>query len=365
MSDLKGTVYVQTSTGRWSPDFTFHERGLSFTIIKVEDGSGTPDGGSDGGSGTGDRGAGGGSGAPDGGSDGGTGGGTVDGGTSSNTIRHSYVIVKMGDSGYATFAATVGTLGNDSIQRAGVVFGGSGNDGLTGSAGADILNGGTDNDWLDGGAGADLVDGGEGWDVNSHLSAASGVIIDLTTNLNGGAAAGDKILNIEVLQGSNFNDLLTGIDRGNGHGVQLYGEGGDDGLVGKGGGDYLFGGTGNDWLDSGFGGDVLNGGIGADTFRFSTALGAGNVDTVQDFSVTDGDRIVLSRHVFAAAGYDYLAGAAFTPGAAASTAAHRIVYNQSTGELSFDADGAGGMAASKFAVIANHLQLSAASFQIL
>jgi Ca2+-binding RTX toxin-like protein len=152
---------------------------------------------------------------------------------------------------------------------------------------------------------------------------------------------------------------------GGGNGVQLYGEGGNDTLLGKGGGDYLFGGAGNDTLDSGFGSDVLNGGAGADTFRFSSSLGAGNVDTVQDFSVAEGDRIVLSRSVFAAAGYDALAGSAFTLGAAASTAAHRIVYNQSTGDLSYDADGAGAGAAIKFAVIANHAQLSAASFQIL
>jgi Ca2+-binding RTX toxin-like protein len=41
------------------------------------------------------------------------------------------------------------------------------------------------------------------------------------------------------------------------------------------------------------------------------------------------------------------------------------VYNQATGDLFYDADGAGAAAAVKFAVIANHLQLSAASFQIL
>ena len=111
--------------------------------------------------------------------------------------------------------------------------------------------------------------------------------------------------------------------------------------------------------------DVLNGGAGADTFRFSTALGAGNVDTLQDFSVAEGDRIVLSRNVFANAGYGYLSGAAFKLGAAATAAEHRIVYNQSTGELFSDADGAGAAAQVKFALIASHQQLSAASFQIL
>jgi Ca2+-binding RTX toxin-like protein len=245
------------------------------------------------------------------------------------------------------------------------LYGEGGDDGLTGKAGGDALFGGAGNDWLDGGPGGDILDGGAGWDVLSYQSATSGVVVDMTGNANGGAAAGDQVSNIEVLQGSNFADTLTSLDRGGGSGAQLYGEGGHDTLLGKAGGDYLFGGAGNDTLDSGFGGDVLNGGAGTDTFRFSTALGAGNVDTVQDFSAAEGDRIVLSRSVFASAGYDYLAGSAFALGAAATTAAHRIVYNQSTGELFYDADGAGGVAAIKFAVIANHLQLSASSFQIL
>jgi Ca2+-binding RTX toxin-like protein len=245
------------------------------------------------------------------------------------------------------------------------LYGEGGDDGLTGKAGGDALFGGAGNDWLDGGPGGDILDGGAGWDVLSYQSATSGVVVDMTGNANGGAAAGDQVSNIEVLQGSNFADTLTSLDRGGGSGAQLYGEGGHDTLLGKAGGDYLFGGAGNDTLDSGFGGDVLNGGAGTDTFRFSTALGAGNVDTVQDFSGAEGDRIVLSRSVFASAGYDYLAGSAFALGAAATTAAHRIVYNQSTGDLSYDADGAGGVAAIKFAIIANHAQLSAASFQIL
>jgi Ca2+-binding RTX toxin-like protein len=287
----------------------------------------------------------------------------VAGGPPGNHRVHVSLVQKGGV--VLSFDIVMAPSGNDHLVGKGFLFGLAGDDGLIGSAGSDALYGDAGNDWLDGGAGADLMDGGDGWDVVSYQSATCGVTVDLTSNANSGAAAGDKIFNIEVLQGSNANDMLTSIDRGGGSGAQLYGEGGDDGLVGKGGGDALFGGAGNDWLDSGFGGDVLNGGAGADTFRFSTALGAGNVDTLQDFSGAEGDRIVLSRSVFAAAGYDALAGAAFTLGAAATTAAHRIVYNQSTGDLSYDADGAGGVAAIKFAVIANHAQLSAASFQIL
>jgi serralysin len=260
-----------------------------------------------------------------------------------------------------------GGSGHDSIKgnvADNVLNGGAGNDGLTGAAGNDTLIGGAGNDWLDGGTGADLMNGEDGWDVASYMSATSGVTVDMTTNANGGAAAGDRILNVEVLQGTNHNDRLTGVDFGGGHGVQLYGEGGDDTLTGHGGGDYLFGGAGNDTLDSGFGGDVLNGGIGADIFRFSTALGAGNVDTVQDFSAAEGDRIVLSRHVFMDVGTGALSSAYFKVGAATSFD-HHILYHQGTGELFYDVDGSGGVAAIKFAALTAGTALSAANFLVM
>jgi Ca2+-binding RTX toxin-like protein len=168
---------------------------------------------------------------------------------------------------------TVGHDGDDQLTGEGWLIGGAGNDDLTGGSEADILEGGSGSDMLKGGGGSDLLDGGDGWDVASYQSATSGVVVDMTTNANGGAAAGDQVSNIEVLQGSNSDDTLIGIDNGGGNGVQLYGEGGHDTLLGKAGGDYLFGGAGNDLLDSGFGDDALNGGAGADTFRFSTALG--------------------------------------------------------------------------------------------
>jgi Ca2+-binding RTX toxin-like protein len=375
------------------------------------------------------------------------------------------------------------------ISGGGLLAGGAGNDGLTGGAGTDILNGGTGNDWLDGGAGADLVDGGEGWDVASYQSATSGVTVNLTTNANAGAAAGDTVLNVEVLQGSNYNDMLTGIGNGNGNGVQLYGEGGDDGLVGKGGGDYLFGGAGNDWLDGGAGGDVLDGGegwdvlsyqsatsgvavdlasnanggaaagdqvanievlqgsnfddsvvgvdrggghgvelhgeggndnmrgaaggdrlyggagndwmaglagsdlvqggdgddvvggqegndtlsggygtdelwggSGADVFLFDTAVGAG-ADRLKDFSAAEGDMIMLNRTVFSTLGMGLL-GSAFKVGAATSSS-HHILYNSSTGDVSYDYDGSGAAAAVKIATLNPGTALNALNFFVV
>jgi Ca2+-binding RTX toxin-like protein len=244
------------------------------------------------------------------------------------------------------------------------LYGEGGDDGLTGKAGGDALFGGAGNDWLDGGPGGDILDGGAGWDVLSYQSASSGVVVDLTSNANGGAATGDVISNIEVLQGSNSDDTLIGIDNGGGNGVQLYGEGGNDTLLGKGGGDSLFGGAGNDTLDSGFGSDVLNGGAGADTFRFSSSLGAGNVDTVQDFSVAEGDRIVLGSAVFMDVGTGALSSAYFNLGAATSFD-HHILYDQGTGELFYDIDGSGGVAAIKFAAVSAGTALSAANFFVV
>jgi Ca2+-binding RTX toxin-like protein len=160
----------------------------------------------------------------------------------------------------------------DGRDGADTIHGWTGHDAVHGGDGNDSVYGGEGNDWLSGGDGADLLDGGADWDTVSYLGATSGVVVDLTTNGNGGAAAGDVISGVEVLQGSHFDDRLTSIDRGHGQGGQLYGEGGSDQLYGKNGGDCLFGGAGNDWLDGGFGGDILTGGDGLDYFAFASAL---------------------------------------------------------------------------------------------
>ncbi|MBS7452932.1 calcium-binding protein [Microvirga sp. 3-52] len=190
-----------------------------------------------------------------------------------------------------TIEFRIASNANDILSGSGILDGRAGDDGMRGSGGADTLLGGTGNDWLDGGVGADVIDGGEGWDVGSYMSAKGGVTVDMTTNLNAGAAAGDAVFNIEVLQGSNHNDRLTGID--NGHGVQLYGEGGNDGLTGKGGGDYLFGGAGNDWLDGGAGGDNIDGGEGWDVLSYQSAASGVAVDlaTNQNGGAAAGDAI--------------------------------------------------------------------------
>ena len=117
-------------------------------------------------------------------------------------------------------------------------------------------------------------------------------------------------------------------------------------------------------LDGKGGADLLTGLGGADSFAFTTALGAGNIDTIGDFSVAD-DTIRLENAVFTGLAAGALAAGAFNTGAAASQADDRIVYNSATGALLFDADGAGGAAAVQFATLSGGLALTSADFLVV
>ena len=136
---------------------------------------------------------------------------------------------------------------------------------------------------------------------------------------------------------------------------------------GSAGADRLFGGAGNDLLDGGLGADRLTGGTEEDTFRFSTALGGGNVDTIVDFNVAD-DIIFLARDIFEGVGAaGTLALTAFHRSAAgtAQDASDRIIYDTDNGYLSYDADGSGSGAAIRFAHLSAGLALSADDFYLI
>ena len=121
-------------------------------------------------------------------------------------------------------------------------------------------------------------------------------------------------------------------------------------MTGHGGNDLLDGAAGDDWLFGGAGNDMVSGGTGKNRFYFDTALGAGNVDTLTDFSVAD-DAMYLDRSVFTALAAGTLSAAAFVNGTAAADADDRIVYDSSTGNVWYDADGSGTGAAVLFASV--------------
>ncbi|PSJ65698.1 beta strand repeat-containing protein [Kumtagia ephedrae] len=130
---------------------------------------------------------------------------------------------------------------------------------------------------------------------------------------------------------------------------------------------WVRGNNGDNVLDGGGGIDTLFGMGGADAFRFSTALGAGNVDRIADFSVAD-DSIHLDDAIFTALTTPgTLDASAFKDIAlAARDADDRILYNSTTGSLFYDADGsASAFAPVKFAALSPGLALSAADFVVV
>ncbi|HEX2825287.1 MAG TPA: M10 family metallopeptidase [Burkholderiales bacterium] len=215
---------------------------------------------------------------------GGAGADTLDGGIGTDTASYAgspdrvFVRLWVGDSwgGHAagdTFVSIenlVGSTNADWFEGLGSapsrLDGGSGDDALFGFDGNDTLLGGDGSDWLRGRAGADLIDGGNGIDTASYEGSTARVFVRLWVGDEwGGDAAGDQLMSVENLVGSEQPDWFEGLSS---VASTLDGRGSDDALFGFDADDTLLGGDGNDWLRGGDGGDVLNGGNGVDTASY-------------------------------------------------------------------------------------------------
>ena len=92
-----------------------------------------------------------------------------------------------------------------------VFTGTAGVDNLVGTAGDDTFSGLGGNDSLEGAAGNDAIDGGTGYDRAIYVNAPAGISVDLAAGVvSDGYANTDTLISIESIQGSHFNDLLTG-----------------------------------------------------------------------------------------------------------------------------------------------------------
>jgi trimeric autotransporter adhesin len=232
--------------------------------------------------------------------------------------------------GTGNFSAT-GHNGNNFL------VGNAGNNYFNARAGDDTIQAGAGNDWIDMSAfgtasyGNEVIDGGAGFDtVNFGISAGqrSAVIVDLSAGtISGGGEGGAgsaTVSGVEKVIGAAFNDSFKG----------------------SGGADSFEGRDGNDTLSGLGGNDTLTGGTGQDTFLFAAAPGTGSADQIVDF-VSATDKLTFDAAVFTGIGSSgdfaagdarFAAGAGFTSG---RDATDRVIYNTTTGQLFYDADGGG------------------------
>ena len=132
-----------------------------------------------------------------------------------------------------------------------VLYGKGGNDYLAGGPGKDILDGGEGDDILSGDLGNDLLNGGEGNDTASFASLKSSVTADLS-------AGNAQYMNGKILE----NDTLVSIEN----------------LIGGAAADTLTGDAGDNIIEGGLGNDNLTGGGGNDTASYAGATKAVTVD---------------------------------------------------------------------------------------
>lgn len=153
----------------------------------------------------------------------------------------------------------------------------------------------------------------------------------------------------------------------------VFGRDGDDSLSGNDGNDSLYGGSGRDWLSGGDGDDELSGnagfdrlrgGEGSDRFVFANTPVAGEGDRVLDFTPGE-DIFVLNRGAMPGIGAaGPLDPARFGLGDVATTNAQRILWDDATGTLRYDPDGARPADAVVIARATPGLHLTAADFEV-
>jgi Ca2+-binding RTX toxin-like protein len=247
----------------------------------------------------------------------------------SYALTHGAEIEIMSTDNHAGTAA-INLTGN---ELANTIYGNDGANRLDGGGGADLLVGrlGDDFYYLDSAADRITENAGQGNDrlfASTNYVLAAGVSVEVLATVNDASTAAIKLTG---------NELAS----------TIYGNAGANVLDGKGGN------------------DVMVGQGGADTFAFTSALGATNVDSIIDFA-PGSDRIALDDAVFAGiGGPGALNPNAFFAGAAAHDADDRIIYDQATGNLFFDADGNGAGAAILFANLTTHPVVTAGDFTVI
>ncbi|MER9776707.1 calcium-binding protein [Mesorhizobium sp. M0220] len=225
--------------------------------------------------------------------------------------------------------------------------------------GAINLNGNEFAQTIQGNAGANVINGRGGADTMVGYGGNDAYYVDNTGDKVIEAVGGgtDKVLasvSYALAAGSHIESLAT-TDPSGTTAINLIGNGFAQGVQGNAGANIINGGG---------GADILTGNGGNDAFVFNSALGAGNIDKVTDFNKLQ-DKIQLDDAVFAGLKLGGLSSDAFFAGTAAHDSSDHIIYNSSTGALSFDSDGIGGAAQIQFATLSPGLSVTAGSFLVI
>lgn len=227
----------------------------------------------------------------------------------------------------------------------GRLYGDTGTAIISGTSGPDNLFGTPGNDIIDGKGGADVMTGLAGNDTYIVNNSGDTVVESANEGTDTVRSSVTHTLDANV-----ENLTLIGSANVNGTGNSRVNR-----IIGNGASNTLNGAAGN---------DTLTGKGGQDRFLFKNALGSSNVDKITDFNPV-ADTVRLENAVFTGLPTTgTLAPTAFKLGTAASTAAHRIIYDQATGSVYYDQDGTGATAKVKFATFTTKPTLTNADFVV-
>ena len=192
------------------------------------------------------------------------------------------------------------------------IYGAGDDDQLFGYGGNDSLFGHTGDDYIEGGAGADSLDGGRGRDWAVYKSSPQAVIVDLGdkdddgyARPSGGDAAGDRLIYIENLAGSKYDDTLIG---------NVF----NNIIAGLNGADIIDGGGGNDWVDYSASGEGVTVDLSAakDSDGYVTTTGGhaegDRLKNIENIKGSSNDDILTGddgdNEIEGGAGFDFLTG---------------------------------------------------------
>jgi Ca2+-binding RTX toxin-like protein len=261
------------------------------------------------------------------------------------------MIVEQAGGGYDTVRTTLSSYTLPANVE-NLTYAGSGDFYGVGNATTGVIAGGPGDDTLVSGSGVEVLNGGGGHDT-FYVSSPADVVQ---------AAAGGGSVEYALVSGVKAAANIVALTLQGPGGLTGYANSTGTFLTGGPGHDTEVGGAGDDTLLGGgsAGGDVLIGGAGADQFRL-----AGPTTTYQyiiDFQ-SGADHIALG----AGFGLASLADVTFDIGAGAAAQADgrpNIVYDTSTGALSFDASGGDGHLL-QIALLSKHPGLGGSDFILI